>query len=123
MPDYMIPAKFFPLKQLPKLSNGKINRKILSDSLTEKYLSADDKIDENYLEQRIKKMLEEMLSIKLPVNFEECTFAEIGLDSLSFVDFICKVEFIEKIFISDEVLNEKKIKTVGDLIHLLRSRK
>ena len=123
LPDYMVPAKFFPLKQLPKLSNGKINRKILSDSLTENYLTADDKIDENYLEQRIKKILEEMLNIKLPANFEECTFAEIGLDSLSFVDFICKVEFIEKKFVGDEVLNEKKIKTVGDLIHLLRLKK
>ncbi len=121
LPRYMIPTKFFAQTQLPKLPNGKINRKAL-ENFFPKYAKTEIQAAK-FLEQRIKKLLEDTLRSTVPENFKECTFDELGLDSLSLVDFICKVEFAEKIVIDDAVITDKKFKTLGDLIEIVRKKK
>ena len=121
LPRYMIPTKFFAQKQLPKLPNGKINRKALENFLPEYHRTENQTV--NFLEQRIKKLLEDTLRNTIPENFKECAFEELGLDSLSLVDFICKVEFAEKVTIDDAIAADKSFKTFGDLIEIVRKKK
>lgn len=123
LPSYMIPSRFFSMLHIPKLNNGKIDRKKLLHFFETESKQSSCKYDINNLEQRIKNLLEEMLKYRLSSDFREHTFDELGLDSLSFVDFVCKVEFSEKIVIDDEVIVNKKLRTVNDLINLLESKK
>lgn len=120
LPKHMIPSKFIMLKKLPKMSNGKIDRVKLLTICEQNVGREEYNYDVISCEERIKNLIEEMLKKKLPNDFKKYTFLELGLDSLSFVDFICKVELTEKILIDDKVLAE--IKTVKDLIDLMRTK-
>lgn len=83
LPYYMIPKRYIFLDSLPRLSNGKIDRKKLSLSMDSEEI---DK-KQSYL-SNITQKVAEILSLE-PQNIDvNSSFDSIGFDSLNIVDFL-----------------------------------
>lgn len=119
IPEYMIPIEFFMISKLPRLSNGKIDRIKLSKILNKTKVENFD--NEENIEKRIELQLTKMTQCKLPANYKECSFRQIGVDSLSFMDLICIIEYTERIML-DEIYINKNINTIGDFIAYVKSK-
>ena len=121
IPYYMIPTKFFNVLDIPKLSNGKINRKNMGQFIVDYIESRQDKGNES-TEKRILTLISNMTKQNLAVNITECTFSDIGFDSLSIVDFLCAVEQQEGILFDYNSVYAKS-NTIGEFIDVVRAMK
>ena len=63
-----------------------------------------------------------MTKQNLAVNITECTFSDIGFDSLSIVDFLCAVEQQEGILFDYNSVYAKS-NTIGEFIDVVRAMK
>ncbi len=54
---------------------------------------------------------------------DKISFYELGLDSLGFTDFICRVEYDEDIAIKEEMILSGKINTIDSLVEYIKREK
>ena len=120
LPEYMIPTRFFYASRLPRLPNGKLDRQTMLRTASD--FSRAPNANASSFEIRIKNLLEDVLKKELPPDFQRRTFAELGLDSLSFTDFICRVESEERITIDDAMIIDRRLQNVGDLLDCIGRR-
>lgn len=82
LPDYMIPAKFVILAEIPLLPNGKIDRKAFQycDDASRPNLATAFVLPRDDLERRLKNIWEEILGIQ-PIGIKD-NFFELGGNSL-----------------------------------------
>jgi amino acid adenylation domain-containing protein len=103
LPDYMIPESFVFLDQMPKLANGKINRKLLElDDTQERPKMSYNKVEAlNQKEETMLRIWEDVLDMKgLGMNDD---FFDLGGNSLKIIKlvntvntvFTNKIEFCE----------------------------
>lgn len=89
LPDYMIPAYFVHLGQMPLTSNGKINRKALPAPDGSVKTGVEYVAPQNEVEERLVKLLTDLLEIKQIGVHDK--FFEIGGDSIKIVILTSKV--------------------------------
>jgi acyl carrier protein len=63
LPDYMIPALFIRLEQMPLTSNGKIDRKALPESYTDHLIQNNYEAPGNELEWKLAGIYKEVLDV------------------------------------------------------------
>ncbi len=118
IPHYMIPTAFTPVDKIELLPNGKVDRKKNYEVFCDAMSLTD--IDMSGLKERIYSYLVKIIGIQVGT-LEEIyvsKFSDLGIDSLSIVDFISTVEEKEHVKIGDESLGTKIIclKDVVDLV-------
>ncbi len=87
LPDYMIPAYFIPLKNLPLNANGKVDKKALP--APERNLGLSWTPPENEIEEKLVKVWQEVLEV--PKVGTNDNFFELGGDSLSIIRIITMI--------------------------------
>ncbi|HVI45038.1 MAG TPA: amino acid adenylation domain-containing protein [Chitinophaga sp.] len=88
LPDYMIPAAFIPVDELPLTANGKVNRKLLQSWKADIIRQADYMAPRTELEAALVRIWEEILNIR-PIGIYD-NFFELGGHSLSSIQMIGK---------------------------------
>lgn len=114
LPDYMVPSLFVPVKEMPLLPNGKINRKQLH-RVANTIKSATKKVaittsDHSKTEQQLLTIWEEVLGFS-PIHKDD-NFFEIGGDSILSIQIIAKARK-EGIILNSNALFEHQ--TVANL--------
>lgn len=103
LPDYMIPESFVFLEQMPKLANGKINRKLLelNDTQQRPNMSYDKVEALNQKEETMLRIWEDVLDIK-GLGMKD-DFFDLGGNSLKIIKLVNTVnsEFTNKIMFSE----------------------
>jgi amino acid adenylation domain-containing protein/FkbM family methyltransferase len=90
LPEYMVPASFVLLEQMPLTANGKIDRKALPDPLKaagEKYVAPRDEV-----ETRLAVLWSEVLGLDKELIGTESNFFELGGHSLKATILVSKVQ-------------------------------
>lgn len=89
LPEAMIPSHIVVMPSLPKLPNGKIDRKQLPAPLRQERSQQAYVAPRNQSEEKIARIWQEVLSVS-PVGIED-SFFELGGDSLSVVQMVSRV--------------------------------
>ncbi|MGD9418539.1 MAG: AMP-binding protein [Verrucomicrobiota bacterium JB025] len=90
LPDYMVPASLTVLEELPRLENGKINRRGLPEPDEEAVAAADYVEPRNLTERRVAAIWEAVLG-RERIGAHDDVFA-LGADSLHAIQIIARVE-------------------------------
>ncbi|MEM1242912.1 MAG: amino acid adenylation domain-containing protein, partial [Cyanobacteria bacterium P01_H01_bin.26] len=88
LPDYMVPALFVPLKSLPLLPNGKLNRKALPAPVLPKQTQA-TLVAQTETEQTLVAIWQALL--QRPVNLND-NFFELGGDSILAIQAVVRAQ-------------------------------
>jgi acyl-coenzyme A synthetase/AMP-(fatty) acid ligase/acyl carrier protein len=117
LPEYLLPSKFFQIKEIPLTANGKVDRNyILSQienipSIEKKLLSSDKVI------QDIVGIINENISDKIDVNQDvNINLSDLGINSISLIKILIGIEDLYGFEFDDEILNISKLRTMNDLI-------
>lgn len=116
LPDYMIPAYFIPIDEIPLTSNGKVDKKKLplpNSYRSEEFVEASTKIEKELVE--IWKSILGKDEIGITDNF-----FEIGGHSLKVIDLINQIE--EKLDIKLKYINIFEMPTILELAELIESK-
>lgn len=101
LPSYMIPSQIIFLQQMPKLANGKINKKELTITYDRPKLAYKKTVPKNILEEKMLSIWENVLGIKnIGMNDE---FFDLGGDSLKLIQLSHQ---IKKTFHKNIAINE-----------------
>ena len=122
LPDYMIPMVFIPTNNFAYTKSGKIDRNKMT-RIYDRQKALEDKGFNNSLILRLRHPIEKMIGVKLDEKHNDVLFKDLGLDSMSFVDYICVVEHNENVVIEDSALGSEQINTISKLAKYIESRK
>lgn len=123
LPLYMVPKKYVLVNQFCYTSNGKIDRHSLLEQF--KNEKSEAAIPENFVETdsieiTIIKLIADILKIK-PVKFDfSLTPEQIGLDSISYINLIVKLEDEFNIEFADEVLSISDMKSLYHIVEMVK---
>jgi thioesterase domain-containing protein len=117
LPEYMVPAAFVMLAELPLTANGKVNRKALptSETLREGY-ELDHIAPRDLVELKLAQIWEEVLNLR-PIGMRD-NFFELGGHSLLAVQLMARIEKVMQRKLPLSVLFQRP--TVEHLAGLLR---
>lgn len=122
IPSYMIPNVFVPVDRIFLLPNGKVDRKknkeLYGDIVYSKSVASRE------VKGRIYQYLKRIVGNDLG-DFDDIylmLFSDLGVDSLSMVDFISTVEEKEKVLITSDGIGTR-IKCLKDVIDLVNTAK
>ena len=115
VPRYMLPKEIFYIKEIPHLKNNKIDRLSCKEAVSA-LLHTDVTEEKKDVSSVIRNKIEEIRKIKLQDNYRNLLLKHVGFDSLAFADLFCTLEYYFNIPFDDQLLIEKKIITIGDLI-------
>lgn len=121
LPDYMVPSKLIKINKIVYSPNGKIDRNKMK-KLYESMSITSDSCQED-LRLRIRNKIAQMTGKKMCAEDDKISFYELGLDSLGFTDFICRVEYDEDIAIKEEMILSGKINTIDSLVEYIKREK
>ncbi len=130
LPEVMIPSRFIVMDNLPKLPNGKVDRKSLPKPLQVETGKSERKAPTTPEEKQIAQIWKDLLSLD-EVGIED-SFFDLGGDSISVVQMIARVRklfdvpiSLRKVFkvptiasLTAHVAGKKTIKVVGGLQNL-----
>lgn len=93
LPGYMIPVQYAFLKQMPKLPNGKIDRKAIEEMSLHKVDHTAMKLEEGKkaFKEQAAALAADVLGIPKEEILTNRKYYEIGFDSVSIVDFMRKL--------------------------------
>lgn len=122
VPKYMIPTSFTKVDEIFLLPNGKVDRKRNKKYFDSLILSKDENVLE--LKDRIFQYLISIIGIKMAnlTDVYSVPFSDLGIDSLSLVDFISSVEEKEKIMINEELVGNR-IRCLKDIVEWIHDNK
>jgi amino acid adenylation domain-containing protein len=67
LPDYMVPAQFIPVEQLPVTANGKVNRQALADIATATpWAAGNRRVPHTAFERRLSRLWQQLLHVEQP---------------------------------------------------------
>lgn len=115
VPRYMLPKEIFYIKEIPHLKSNKIDRLSCKEAVSA-LLHTDVTEEKKDVSSVIRNKIEEIRKIKLQDNYRNLLLKHVGFDSLAFADLFCTLEYYFNIPFDDQLLIEKKIITIGDLI-------
>jgi thioester reductase-like protein len=130
LPEVMIPSRFMVMSALPKLPNGKVDRKSLPKITALESVNAQRKLPVTSEEKQIAQIWKDLLSID-EVGVED-SFFDLGGDSISVVQMIAKVRklfdvpiSLRKVFkvptissLTAHIAGKQNVKVVGGLQNL-----
>ena len=123
LPDYMIPAFFMTVKEIPVTPNGKINRKEVLSQLTayaEQLQSSAVQIPLSAQEQKIADIWSKLLENR--TYSPEDDFFESGGDSLSMITFLNQLNQQEHVKITPDVFYAgSTIRELGEILEHMGS--
>jgi amino acid adenylation domain-containing protein len=131
LPGYMIPSFFIDVEKLPMTPNGKINRKALpapdqvDDDGSGKKLTkqAEQVTDNGPVRANVLKIINDILEEKsICGDIDQESLADIGFDSISYVQMIVAIEKCFGFEMEDEFLDYNGFPTFGDFISYLEKR-
>ncbi len=127
IPEYMVPTFIIQIDKLPKLPTGKIDRKTLSESeLYNDKLESFDCINKNDLSVRLRiKTI--IINIITPDHFfgeliEDSRFMDYGIDSITFILLVTKVQDEFSIEFDNEYLNIAKFDEINSFITYVENK-
>lgn len=109
LPDYMIPSSFILIDAIPKLPNGKVDKKLLSEiniiskPKTYNYFEK----PKNNIEKKLLTIWEDILNIK-PISITD-NFFEIGGDSILSIQIIAKARKAGLIITPNQLFEHQSI--------------
>jgi acyl carrier protein len=119
IPEYMRPTIFIKLEEFPCNHNGKIDRKQLKNM---KYSD----LNENKITNNNLDINKEVIQIIKKIIAKNCCdtslgLADIGIDSLAFINIVVEIENVFDIVFDDKMLDYKCFQSISDLINYIAS--
>ncbi|EEE35537.1 putative bacitracin synthetase 1 (BA1) [Rhodobacteraceae bacterium KLH11] len=90
LPQYMVPAKFILYGELPKKTNGKLDRKYLSDLAVEQCRQNASEMPDKADVKAALMVLASNIFLDDPSN-ADCAFSDLGMSSMDAVEFVAKI--------------------------------
>lgn len=131
LPNYMVPAFFVDIDKLPMTPNGKIDRKALPEPDQINYTGSDEKQVSDTeqvpaaeaVRTNVIKIIKDILEIKSVCgDIDRESLADIGFDSISYVQMIVAIEACFGFEMEDEFLDHNGFLTFKDFISYLEKR-
>ncbi len=127
LPRHMVPSKFIRIKEIPLLPNGKIDRnatkKLLKEGFEQKVRvpNSDNQIME--MDDLVLKVIKKALNVNVAENLIHHLHDDLkvaGIDSLTFLSVIVKLEETFNIIFDNSMLSYTKSKSVQDFIDYVK---
>ncbi len=118
LPDYMVPAHFVRLDEIPLASSGKVNR----DALPEPKVQAGGNYvpPENDVEEKMTAIWAELLGFEKEIISTEINFFDLGGHSLGATLMVGKIhEVFDKIIPLGEIFKNPTVKGISSLISVM----
>ncbi|MDP4147320.1 MAG: amino acid adenylation domain-containing protein, partial [Bacillota bacterium] len=116
LPDYMIPAYFIQLENIPLTPNGKINRKALPEPEGEINIGVEYAAPRNEVEEKIVKVWSEILGVE-KIGIDD-NFFVLGGHSIKALDLASKLNGLNISLKVSEVYTYPTIRKITDFIKL-----
>lgn len=115
LPEYMVPAFYIPIKEIPRLASGKINRRALPspESLVKK--RAEYVAPQNETEQKLAGIWANILKVPADKIGIYDSFFDIGGDSLMAIQFVCEAEEHGIMFETDTLFTNTTIESLAKI--------
>ncbi|SFE91411.1 non-ribosomal peptide synthase domain TIGR01720/amino acid adenylation domain-containing protein [Chitinophaga sp. CF118] len=115
LPEYMVPALWVPLEEIPLTSNGKVDRKALPEPEAGKLLNNIYEAPQNETQEKLVNIWQELLGAERIGILDN--FFELGGDSISIIRVVSKISRVfnktVKVF---EVYKSATILQLGELV-------
>ncbi len=109
LPEYMAPAFYLRIDEVPRLPSGKINRRALPDPSKLFKKSKDYSAPTSYIEKELAQIWAGILKIDAAKISIHDSFFDIGGDSLMAIQFVCAAEEKGIIFDTNALFTNKTI--------------
>jgi amino acid adenylation domain-containing protein len=117
LPTYMVPAHFVRLESIPFNSNGKVNKKVLPSTTSNKTKDFPHIPPITLTEKTLAKIWSEVLDIPLEIMHKNADLFELGGHSLKIITLISRLKTVFNIPINlSDVYANKKLEVLSILI-------
>ena len=115
LPEYMVPKHIHILNEFPLLTNGKIDRKTLSELEIPNYISEseNDNLPTSDRHKRLVEIWEEVLQVK-PIGIRD-NFFELGGDSILALQIIARAQENSILLSTQDIFEFQTIKKLDDV--------
>jgi amino acid adenylation domain-containing protein/thioester reductase-like protein len=122
LPAYMLPASIIDMPELPLLPNGKIDKQSLLNHLSAKSLDIEINTSSDSVEASLLAILYNVIELpqtEYNVN-PQCSFSELGLDSISAIGFVSQINKYYGISLQTTVMFDYP--SLGDFCHFIKQK-
>ncbi|HWM07337.1 MAG TPA: amino acid adenylation domain-containing protein [Actinophytocola sp.] len=109
LPDYMVPAGFLALDDLPLNANGKVDRGALPEFLAQP--ESDGRAPRDEKEKRLAGLVGELLGVPMPSIDDG--FFELGGDSVISIQLVSRARKAGLVFTAEDVLRHRTIESLA----------
>ena len=122
LPDYILPASIIDIPELPFLPNGKLDRQRLLNYISPKSLDLELSKNSDAVEVTLLAILYNVIELpesEYKIN-PQCSFSELGLDSISAIEYVSQINKHYAISLQTTVMFDYP--TLGDFCHFIKHK-